>query len=76
MASPGYDADMIALDGALNRLADFDPKPANIVKLRFFGSLDMAETAEAMGISSRTVKRERLIAKLWLLREMNRGRQP
>jgi RNA polymerase sigma factor (TIGR02999 family) len=73
IASPERDADLIALDSALNSLAAMDPRQAKVVELRFFGGLGVEETAEVLGISSRTVKREWAVAKLWLLRETKRG---
>lgn len=65
--------DVIALDDLLNRLAAMDPDQARIVELRFFGGLTVEETAEAMGISPRTVKREWQMAKAWLDRELAAG---
>ena len=76
IASPGRNPGLIALDGALLSLAAFDPRQAKVVELRFFGGLGVEETAEALGISPRTVKREWAVAKLWLLREMKQGGQP
>jgi RNA polymerase sigma factor (TIGR02999 family) len=71
--SPERDTDMLALDEALNDLARTDPREAQIVELRFFGGLSEAETAHALGISDRTVRREWDHAKAWLLRELKRG---
>jgi RNA polymerase sigma factor (TIGR02999 family) len=51
------EAELIALDEALQRLAEVDPRTARVVELRFFGGLTVEETAEALGISDRTVKR-------------------
>ena len=62
--------EVIALDDLLNRLAAMDPDQARVVELRFFGGLNVEETAEAMGISSRTVKREWQMAKAWFDREL------
>ncbi|MFS8084428.1 MAG: ECF-type sigma factor, partial [Acidobacteriota bacterium] len=58
-------------DDALNALAVLDPRKSQIIELRFFGGLSIAETAEAMKISSITVTREWRSAKAWLRREMN-----
>ena len=58
--------ELLALDEALDRLAAFDPRKARIVELRFFGGLNLDETAEVMGISSPTVQREWRSAKAWL----------
>lgn len=60
----------IALDEALNRLAEFDARQARIVELRFFGGLSEEEAAAVLGISARTVKRDWLMAKAWLLKEL------
>jgi RNA polymerase sigma-70 factor (ECF subfamily) len=70
------DGDFIALDDALNSLAVIDPRKSQIVELRFFGGLSVEETAEVLGISPRTVKREWSMAQAWLHRELNKkGRQ-
>jgi RNA polymerase sigma-70 factor, ECF subfamily len=55
----------------LDRLAEWDPRQAKIVELRFFAGLTEDETAEALGISPRTVKREWTVAKAWLNSELN-----
>lgn len=65
--------DLVALDEALAGLEALDPRQARIVELRFFAGLTLAETAEAVGISTATVKREWETAKAWLAREMRRG---
>jgi RNA polymerase sigma factor (TIGR02999 family) len=65
-------ADLIALDDALANLASIDPRQSRIVELRFFGGLNVEETAEILAVSSATVKREWRIAKAWLRREMTR----
>ena len=66
----GKAAEMVALDEALNGLAGFDPRKSQIVELRYFGGLNIEETAEVIGISPATVKRERNTAKIWLHREI------
>jgi RNA polymerase sigma factor (TIGR02999 family) len=66
-------ADVVALDDALNALAAIDERGAKVVELRFFGGLSEEETAEALGISLRTVQRDWALAKAWLLREMKPG---
>ncbi len=71
--SPERDADLIALDDALNALAESDPREASIVEMRFFGGLSEAETAAVLGVSDRTVRREWDHARAWLLRELKRG---
>ena len=62
--------DIRALDAALVRLAAFDPNQARMVEMRFFGGMTIEETAEAMGSSSATIKREWAVARAWLYREL------
>jgi RNA polymerase sigma factor (TIGR02999 family) len=63
------------LDRALNRLADLDPRQAQIVELRYFGGLTVEETADVLNVSPKTVKRDWSIARAWLRRELeSRGR--
>ena len=62
--------DICALDAALSRLAAFDPQQARMVELRFFGGMTIEETAEVMGRSSATIKREWAVARAWLYREL------
>ena len=64
------DVDLVALDEALTALARLDPRQARIVELRFFGGLSIEETAEAIGASPATVKREWSMAKAWLRRAL------
>lgn len=66
-------SEMIALDDALMSLAKFDPRKSQIVELRYFGGLDIEETAEVMGVSPATVKRDWNTARLWLHREVTRA---
>jgi RNA polymerase sigma factor (TIGR02999 family) len=68
--SEGKSAEVIAVDEALTRLAALDPRKSQIVELRYFGGLGVEESAELMGVSSRTVKREWRWAKAWLFREL------
>lgn len=63
-------AEIVALDELLTRLAELDPQQARIVELRFFAGLSVEETADLLGISSATVKRDWAMAKAWLAREM------
>ena len=65
-------ADLIALDDALTMLAGFDERKSKVVELRFFGGMSVEETAEALGISAMTVMRDWGLAKVWLLRELER----
>lgn len=66
--------DVIAFDDLLNRLSAMDPDQGRLVELRFFGGLNVEETAEALGISPRTVKREWQLARAWLERELSAGK--
>ncbi|MDQ3754169.1 MAG: sigma-70 family RNA polymerase sigma factor [Acidobacteriota bacterium] len=59
-------ADLVALDDALNRLAAIDEQKSRIVELRFFGGLSVEETAEVLGVSTPTIKRQWRMAKAWL----------
>ena len=60
------EVDLIVLNDALNELAAIDPRQSQIVELRFFGGLSVEETAEALTLSTATVKREWRLAKAWL----------
>jgi RNA polymerase sigma factor (TIGR02999 family) len=73
--SKGKAADVIALDEALTRLAEFDPQQARLVELRFFGGLSIEEAAGVLGVSRTTVKRNWNLSKAWLARELRRGDQ-
>lgn len=66
-------ADVVALDDALTALAAIDERKSQVVELRYFGGLSIEETAEALGVSVRTVKRDWTMAKLWLLRELKKS---
>jgi RNA polymerase sigma factor (TIGR02999 family) len=66
------DFDLVALDEALNRLAAHEAHLAKIVELRFFSGLDVIETAEVLGVSESTIKRDWQMAKAWLHRELTR----
>jgi RNA polymerase sigma factor (TIGR02999 family) len=67
-ADPG--PELLALDRALGSLETLDARQARIVELRFFGGLGVDETAEVVGVSSATVKREWRTARAWLRREI------
>jgi RNA polymerase sigma factor (TIGR02999 family) len=68
--TPEPAVDVVALNEALERLAAVDPQQARVVELRFFAGLSIEETADALGISAATVKREWATAKLWLYHEL------
>jgi RNA polymerase sigma factor (TIGR02999 family) len=63
-------ADIIALDDALQALSAIDERKNKVVELRFFGGLTVEETAEVLGVSAETVKRDWRLAKAWLRREL------
>ncbi len=67
----GQSVDLISLDLALRELTDLDQDQARIVELRFFAGMTVEETAEALGVSARTVKRDWRVAKAWLKRRLN-----
>jgi RNA polymerase sigma factor (TIGR02999 family) len=64
---------LVALDEALDALAEIDPRKARIVELRFFGGLEVKETAALVGVSPETVIRDWRLARSWLLRELRRS---
>jgi RNA polymerase sigma factor (TIGR02999 family) len=72
-AAAGQDdgVDVLALHEALERLAQLDPDQARLVEFRYFGGLNIEETAEALGVSPATVKREWAVARAWLRRELS-----
>lgn len=65
--------EIVAVDTALSHLTDLDPRKGRLVELRFFGGLDIEQTAEVLGVSPRTVKRDWTFAKAWLYREIGGG---
>ena len=67
------DVDLVALDDAMTALARVDPRKMQVVEMRFFGGLSVEETAEVLGISPVTVKRDWRVAKAWLYRELADG---
>ena len=67
------DLEVEALDDALHTLSQVDPQQARVVELRFFTGLSIEETAEVLGISESTVKRDWISAKAWLFRELSKG---
>jgi RNA polymerase sigma factor (TIGR02999 family) len=70
-AVPERSADVVALDDALEALAQFDPRKVQVVELRFFGGLSVQETAEVLSVSPDTIMRDWKLAKAWLLRELS-----
>jgi len=69
-ASPPRGVDVIALDEALTRLTSLYPEQGRLVELRYFGGLTIEETGEAMDTSPATVKRQWMVARAWLLRDL------
>ena len=69
-AGPVRPPEILALDDALNRLAQLDQRQSKVVELRFFGGLNEAETGEVLRISERTVKRDWRAARAWLFAEL------
>lgn len=65
--------EILAVDNALSRLSEFAPQQARIAEMRYFGGLSVDEAAEALSVSSRTVKREWALAKGWLHAELSAG---
>ncbi len=72
VAADEKDFDLIALDEALTRLGEIDEQQARIVELKYFADLTLQETADVLGISTATVKRDWTVAKVWLHHELTR----
>ena len=68
----GSEADILRVDDTLAELAQFDPRQAKVVEMRFFGGLTNELIAEALGISVATVKRDWTLARAWLMTELSR----
>lgn len=75
MIAPELNPDLVALDDALEALEKIDGRKSKVVELRFFGGLTVDETAEVLKVSPQTVLRDWSLAKLWLLRELERGQR-
>lgn len=71
LVAAGRDPDLVALDDALSRLAQVDQRKARVVELRYFAGLGIEETAEVLAVSVATIKRDWLMARAWLLREIS-----
>ena len=65
--------DIVALDDALQTLAEIDPRKSSVVGMRFFGGLSIKEVAEVLKVSQETVLRDWRLARVWLLRELSKG---
>ena len=70
LPAPAREPEILALDEALNRLAEMDPRQAKIIELRFFTGMSEEEVATVLGISARTVKRDWRAARAWLFAEL------
>jgi RNA polymerase sigma factor (TIGR02999 family) len=69
-AAQSHEQDLLELDDALNKLEQFDARAARVIELRFFAGLTEAETAEALGVSVATLKRDWAFGRAWLLRHL------
>jgi len=67
------DAELLALDDALNQLSRVDERQVKIVEMKFFGGLSAPEISRVLGISRATVDRDWATARVWLHRQMSRG---
>ncbi len=74
LPSPMPDEELLALDEALNKLGEFDPRAAEVVKLCFFVGLTQEEAANELGVSLATVERTWAFARAWLFREVQKGK--
>jgi RNA polymerase sigma-70 factor, ECF subfamily len=75
LITPEPELDVLAVDRALEAFAKIDRRKSQVVELRFFGGLSVEETAEVLGLSVETVKRDWRVAKLWLSRELQGSRR-
>jgi RNA polymerase sigma-70 factor, ECF subfamily len=71
MAAAGNPVDVLAVDEALTRLAEFDPRQAKVLEMHFFAGLTFEEIALQLSVSARTVKRDWIMARAWLRRELS-----
>jgi RNA polymerase sigma factor (TIGR02999 family) len=73
-AASEWSVNLVALDEALGALAEKDVRKSQVIELRFFGGLNVEETAEALHVSPRTVMRDWSLARAWLSREIKKDR--
>jgi RNA polymerase sigma factor (TIGR02999 family) len=73
---PHRDVDLLALEDALTKLTELDPRQAQMIEMRFFGGLSVAEVATEMGIPKRSVEREWTMVRAWLRRELSPSDAP
>jgi RNA polymerase sigma-70 factor, ECF subfamily len=76
VAESSRDVDLLALEDALARLTKLDPCQAQMIELRFFGGMTIAEVAKVMGMSKRSVEREWTMVRAWLRRELSETDTP
>lgn len=76
VSSPLPDGELLAMDEALNRLTEFDPRAAELVKLCFFVGLTQEQAAKELNISISTIERTWAFARAWLFREMQKAQKP
>ena len=75
--SPELDLDLVLMDKTLKALAEFDPRKAQVVEMKFFGGLTVEEVAAVLNVSPQTVHRDWSLAKAWLIHEMkSAAREP
>jgi len=75
VVTAAHTTDLVALDDALNALATVDPRRVRVVELRFFAGLSVEEAAEVLNVSPDTVTRDWRLAKVWLHRELKKGKE-
>jgi len=75
VAAPDASVDVIALEAALAELAALDPRPAQVVEMRFFGGFSVEETADALGVTTRTVINDWNPARAWLYERLSTERR-
>ena len=73
LPAPDAGVDVVALEEALQELAAIDPRPSQVVEMRFFGGFSVTETADALGVSARTVINDWNTARAWLRRRLASG---
>jgi RNA polymerase sigma-70 factor, ECF subfamily len=74
LVSPDKTDELLAVNEALSKLEEFDPRQARIVELRYFAGLTLEEIAEVVGVASKTVQRELNVAKAWLYSDLRQQR--
>jgi RNA polymerase sigma factor (TIGR02999 family) len=74
--APSVNFSVVALDDAIESLAQLEPRLAQVIELHYFGGLTYAQIAEAVGASTATVHRDIRLARAWLLNEMDTSRTP